>query len=166
MISYVYFVPGLKNNLLSVGQLQQKGLRIIIEDDMCDVWHKQQRRLIMQSTMSTNRMFVILAKVRAPRGEMEANHLHSSIEVAEEIWQKRFGHLNHNSLATLAEKEMVTGLPKISIDGVVCEICMKGKQSRENIPKQSVWRSSRGLNLVHSEFAVRYHLSQKAERGI
>lgn len=44
------------------------------------------------------------------------------------------------------------GLPKIqTADGTVCEVCMKGKQIRENIPKKSVWRASRGLELVHSD---------------
>lgn len=33
VLTSVYFVLGLRNNLLSVGQLQQKGLRIVIEDD-------------------------------------------------------------------------------------------------------------------------------------
>lgn len=151
VISSVYFVPGLRNNLLSVGQLQQKGLRIIIEDDMCEIWHNQQRRLIMHSTMSTNKMFVVLATVRGPKGELEANLMQNTVEKEEEIWHKRFGHLNHSSLVTLAEKEMVVGLPKISIEGVVCEICMKGKQNRATILKQSTWRASRGLELVHSD---------------
>lgn len=51
VISDVYYVPGLKNNLLSVGQLQQKGLRIIIENDVCEVWHKQEKKMVMHSTM-------------------------------------------------------------------------------------------------------------------
>lgn len=37
IISSVYFVPGLRNNLLSVGQLQQKGLKIVIEENECKV---------------------------------------------------------------------------------------------------------------------------------
>ena len=48
VITSVYYVPGLRNNLLSVGQLQQKGLRIIIDDNECEIWHKQQKRLIMR----------------------------------------------------------------------------------------------------------------------
>lgn len=64
VISSVYYVPGLRNNLLSVGQLQQKGLRIIIDDDECEVWHKQQKRLLMHSMMTANRMFMIVAKAK------------------------------------------------------------------------------------------------------
>lgn len=37
VISDVYFVPELKNNLFSMGQLQEKGLRIIIEDGECEI---------------------------------------------------------------------------------------------------------------------------------
>ncbi|CAA7048460.1 unnamed protein product [Microthlaspi erraticum] len=45
---------------------------------------------------------------------------------------------------------MVIGLPKL-IDGrVLCDICMKGKQNRESIPKQSVWRSNKTPEFVHS----------------
>lgn len=44
---------------------------------------------------------------------------------------------------------MVKGLPKMVIIEAVCEICMKGKQTRTNIPKQNVWKASRGLELVH-----------------
>lgn len=151
VITSVYFVPGLKNNLMSVGQLQEKGLKIVIEDNRCEVWHKQQRRMIMSSTMSRNRMFVILAKIREPKGETEAYNLQSSVEDTGEVWHCRFGHLNQTSLMTLADKEMVKGLPKIKLTKAVCEICMKGKQVRTNIPKQSVWKASRVLELVHTD---------------
>lgn len=134
VISSVYFVPGLKNNLLSVGQLQQKGLRITIEDDMCEVWHKQQGRMLMHSVMSMNRMFVILAKVMEPR-DIEANQVQDDVNTEEEIWHCRFGHLNHQSLSSLYEKKMVTWLPRINHEDAVCEVNMKGKQNRVSIPK-------------------------------
>lgn len=59
VISSLYFVLGLRNNLLTVGQLQQMGLKIVIEDYECRIWHKEQKRVIMQSKMFINRMFVI-----------------------------------------------------------------------------------------------------------
>lgn len=91
------------------------------------------------------------AVVRGAKKDMEMNQLMVSVPSMEETWHKRFGHLNQKGLATLAEKEMVKGLPKITKHGVVCEICMKGKQIRSNIPRQSEWRSSRVLELVHSD---------------
>lgn len=48
---------------------------------------------------------------------------------------------------------MVRGIPVLSLEEAeaVCEICMKGKQNRLNIPKSSEWRSSQRLQLVHSD---------------
>lgn len=150
-ITSVYFVPGLKNNLLSVGQLQQKGLRIIIEDDVCEIWHKQQRRLLMHSTMSKNRMFIVVAKMKqTDEGE---KCFQVSEGKTEELWHKRLGHLSHKGMQELAEKEMVLGLTpfKMSERKSLCDVCMKGKQNRESIPKKSVWKPERGLQLVHTD---------------
>ena len=35
VISEVYYMPELKNNLLSLGKLQKKGLSILIQSDVC-----------------------------------------------------------------------------------------------------------------------------------
>lgn len=151
-ITDVYYVPGLKNNLLSVGQLQEKGLRIIIENGGCEVWHKQERKLIMHSTMSKNRMFIILAAVRKAK-EVEKEQCLQVMEKTNELWHRRYGHLNNKGLRCLAEKELVVGIPKLSqeIEEVICDICMRGKQNREIIPKKSEWKSSRRLQLVHTD---------------
>ena len=37
-ISDVYFVPGLKHNLISVGQLSQKGYRVVFEKNLCTIF--------------------------------------------------------------------------------------------------------------------------------
>lgn len=47
---------------------------------------------------------MILAKIREPKKEMDVNNLMSSTEDTDEVWHCRFGHLNQNSLATLANK--------------------------------------------------------------
>ena len=49
----MYYVPGLKNNLLSVGQLQEKGLTILIKEEKCKVYHPE-RGQIMEVKMKEN----------------------------------------------------------------------------------------------------------------
>lgn len=138
VITSVYFVPGLRNNLFSMGQLQQKGLRVIIDDDVCEIWHKQQKKMVMYSTMTKNRMFIVVATVRKAREAEEGKCLQVT-EKAEQLWHKRFGHLNYTGLRTLAEKKMVNGLPIASLEEAeaTCEVCLKGKQNRDSIPKKS-----------------------------
>ena len=58
MISDVYFVPELKNNLLSLGQLQEKGLAILIQNATCKVFHPD-KGLIMHTNMKGNRIFYL-----------------------------------------------------------------------------------------------------------
>ncbi|GAU46070.1 hypothetical protein TSUD_180060 [Trifolium subterraneum] len=41
VITVVYYIPGLRNNLLSVGQLQQKNLSIVFKNDICQVIHNE-----------------------------------------------------------------------------------------------------------------------------
>ena len=58
LITEVFYVPGLQNNLLSVGQLQEKGLAILIQHGKCKIYHPD-RGLIMEIAMSSNRMFIL-----------------------------------------------------------------------------------------------------------
>ena len=58
VITEVFYVPGLQNNLLSVGQLQEKGLAILIQHGKCKIYHPN-RGLIMEIAMSSNRMFIL-----------------------------------------------------------------------------------------------------------
>ncbi|XP_016562455.1 uncharacterized protein LOC107861657 [Capsicum annuum] len=55
----VYRVPELTNNLLSNGQLQEKGLAVLFKDGVFSVYHPQ-RGNMAKSIMSSNRMFICL----------------------------------------------------------------------------------------------------------
>ena len=55
-ITGVFYIPELKNNLLSIRQLQEKGLAILFQNNRCKVYHSE-RGLIMDTKMSGNRMF-------------------------------------------------------------------------------------------------------------
>jgi transposase InsO family protein len=45
----------------------------------------------------------------------------------------------------------VRDLPKIIDSKHVCEDCLVGKQHRDSIPKSSIWKSTKRLELVHSD---------------
>lgn len=62
VISDVYYVPELKTNLLSLGQLQEKGLAILIQNDTCKIFHPD-RGLIIHTNMRGNLMFYVSASM-------------------------------------------------------------------------------------------------------
>jgi len=63
IITDVFYVPDLKNNLQNVGQLQEKGLAILIKSRTCKIYHPV-RGLIIQTRMTINRMFVLISKAQ------------------------------------------------------------------------------------------------------
>ena len=57
-IPVVYHVEGLKHNLLSIGQLIQKGYRVYMEDDHCVIKYKHlSDQLIAKVSMTSNCLF-------------------------------------------------------------------------------------------------------------
>nr|KYP40819.1 Retrovirus-related Pol polyprotein from transposon TNT 1-94 [Cajanus cajan] len=146
IITGVYYIPNLMNNLLSIGQLQQKKLKIIFDDDKCRVYHKE-KGLLMTSYMANNRMFPIKAKPVIT----EAACIQTSNVDSTEMWHKRYGHLSYGGLKLLNQKAMVKGLPELKEMDKVCPECAVGKQHRDAISKQSTWRATRRLELIHSD---------------
>jgi len=129
-VSNVYFIPNLTNNLLSIGQLQEKRLVILIKEGTCRIYH-QQRGLIINTQMTANRMFLVYAKIKPLPG----NCLKMEEEDLEIFWHRRYGHLNNKSMQ---QKQMVKGLPKFKGAAYnVCKICNVGKQQRQEFPKKS-----------------------------
>lgn len=145
IIQDVYYVPELSNNLLSIGQLQERSLAILIQDNVCKIYHSA-RGLIIETAMSTNRMFIILAQVVGTDSCFQAETTGDA-----HLWHCRFGHLSYSSLHMLSQKKMVRGLPHIEATKKVCENCLVGKQKRGSFPKKSSWRASRNLQLIHSD---------------
>ncbi|XP_074328428.1 uncharacterized protein LOC141666337 [Apium graveolens] len=64
VVTDVYYIPNLTNNLLSIGKLQEKQLTILIKNDVCKIFHHQ-RGLIVETRMTSNRMFLINAKKKS-----------------------------------------------------------------------------------------------------
>lgn len=112
----------LQNNLLSIGQLQEKGLVFLIKHGKCRIYHLE-RGLIWKTTMATNRMFILLACTQS-----EGRKCFNTIaDDQPHLWHRRYGHLGWSGLKILQQKNMVKGLPKFHTHTKVCEECLVGK---------------------------------------
>ncbi|KAH0778079.1 hypothetical protein KY290_009490 [Solanum tuberosum] len=147
-IGDVYWVPELTNNLLSIGQLQEKGSAVLFKDGACSVFHPQRGKMA-ESIMSANHMFILL--VEPSSTNIEARCLQINNTDKSTLWYYRYGHLGYKGLCTLKYKNMVKGLPQIVAPSATCDACMKGKQHRTPISKRSQWRATGKLGLVHAD---------------
>ncbi|CAJ2637099.1 unnamed protein product [Trifolium pratense] len=145
VIEEVLYVPGMGCNLLSVGQLIEKGFSVIIKDEYFELFDSA-NVLVLRTPLAKNRTFKTMINTTA----VECMKVVTD-EMQSWIWHQRFGHLNFRYLTQLVSKGMVTGLPRIETPDKLCDGCLIGKQSRNTFNKSLPMRSSSVLGVVHSD---------------
>ncbi|KAL8160210.1 hypothetical protein V2J09_001747 [Rumex salicifolius] len=121
---------GLQNNLLSIGQLQEKSLWFLIKHGTCKVFHER-NGLLFETHMKANRMFVLHALSLGSQVTTQDQCLMvSKAEKGDlELLHKRFGHLNHQGLRKLQQKSMVNGLPQLkATDQNIASVTAEGNE--------------------------------------
>ncbi|WJX39045.1 hypothetical protein P8452_26635 [Trifolium repens] len=145
VIEKVLYVPGMKCNLMSIGQLISKGFKIVIEDETLQLFDSK-KRLIFKTAQSKNRIYKTQIKA------IEATCLSATSEDKDsDLWHKRYGHLNFKSLSMLNSKCMVLGLPSVITPVDTCTTCLLVKHHRSSFKSHLPMRSSDVLNVVHSD---------------
>ncbi|XP_019438837.1 PREDICTED: uncharacterized protein LOC109344530 [Lupinus angustifolius] len=139
IISNVLLVPKMKCNLLSIGQLVEKGFSVLMKDGLLEL-SDQENKPILRSKLTKNRTFQV--NIQATEVQCLA-----SIESGDEswLWHSRFGHLNFKSLYQLGAKQMVKGMPITSLPEKVYEVCLIGKQTKSSFKTEINMRSKQVL---------------------
>ncbi|XP_020266712.1 uncharacterized protein LOC109842219 [Asparagus officinalis] len=102
-ISDVYYVPALRNNILSLGQLLERGYDIHLKDLTLTI--KNKNKVIAKVNMSQNRLFTLNIHTDPVKC------LKMIMKDESWLWHLRFGHLAFSGLNLLWKEKMVKGLP-------------------------------------------------------
>src|ERR1044072_2337374 len=143
-ISDVFYAPGIYQNLLSVGQLAEKGYDLKFNKGGCTI-KDAEMGLITKTSMSRNRLFPMNIKYDADIC------CKAAADNDNWLWHMRLGHFNFESIKFLARKKWVTGLPFIKTPDQLCEACVVSKKHRDPFSKGRAWRATKPLELVHSD---------------
>jgi hypothetical protein len=65
LLTEVYYIPTLKNSIISLGQLDENGSRVEIKDGVMRIWDHH-RCLLAKITRGTNRLYVVNVQVAQP----------------------------------------------------------------------------------------------------
>ncbi|XP_066312267.1 uncharacterized protein [Miscanthus floridulus] len=100
----VYYLPRLTANIVSVGQLDEGGYQVLIEDGVMRV-RDEECRLLARIPQSLGRLYVLEVTIARPvclaaRTDEEAW-----------TWHTRFGHINFTALRKMGRDGLVHGLP-------------------------------------------------------
>nr|KYP45621.1 Retrovirus-related Pol polyprotein from transposon TNT 1-94 [Cajanus cajan] len=139
----VFLVPEIDQNLLSVGQLIEKGFKVVFEDKYC---------LIKDAAGQDMFKVKMKGKSFALNPLEEEQVVFSLKENVTEIWHKRLGHYHHQGLLQMSEKGLALDIPVLEDQTSNCKACQFGKQNRKTFSK-TAWRASRKLQLIHTDVA-------------
>lgn len=144
VLTEVYYIPRLRSNIISLGQLDESGYKIVIEGGELCIFDRE-RLLLARVLRSRNRLYTLALNLTAPvcllaKADDMAWH-----------WHARYGHLHFRVLHNLTAKKMVDGVPMIDRVEKFCDGCALGKQHRAPFPRASSYRSECGLELVHGD---------------
>ena len=134
----------MKNNLLSLGQLLEKGFTMKMEHK-CLTVQDEKKKLILKAPLSKDRTF----KFEIQNGSYKC--LTAAVKNEDWVWHLRYGHLNFRSLNQLSKANIVHGLPIINLPNMMCEAYIMSKQHKRSFQKYVVNRTSKTLELVHSD---------------
>jgi hypothetical protein len=143
-ISDVYYVPNMKSNILSIGQLLEKGYTIHMENYSL-ILRDTRGGIVALVPMANNCMFQLHLNIKSKKC------FYGLKESESWKWHLRFGHLHFSGLKLLSSSGMVHGLPMIKPPSNFCEECILGKQARLPFPSGKSWRASSPLQLVHTD---------------
>ena len=131
IITRVYYVEGLKHNLLSVGQFCDAGLEVAFRQHSCHIRNKDMVEL-MQGSRSTNLYSISLNNLMAAS---PVCLLSKASATKSWLWHRRFTNLNFGTLNELARKDLVRGLPRLKYDKEqLCPSCQLGKSKKATHP--------------------------------
>src|SRR5512136_253226 len=99
----------MKSNILSVGQLLEKGYKVYSKGTKLNLEDKL-KKLVAGVEMAPNRMF------KMNIGSLQTTCLKINTENKNELWHLRFGHLGYPGLQAAVQKESVIRLPKLTFE--------------------------------------------------
>lgn len=102
----MYYIPRLKSNITSLGQLDENGCKYSGENGVMTVWDRQ-RNVLARVPRTGNRMYVLNIQPSEPV------YLLAHAKEEAWLWHMRYEHVNFCSLHALAAERMVEGMPQL-----------------------------------------------------
>ena len=141
-LSNVQYVPNLSYNLMSVSQLGKTGKTTEFSGSGCKI--KSKSGTVVASARSVGNLYYL--------NIAQCEQVHVVDQTKEDVWHRRYGHLNVQSLRKLARENLVEGFTyDMNKEISFCEPCAAGKHHRSKFPSSDSKRCQEVLGLIHSD---------------
>ncbi|GMG18092.1 unnamed protein product [Phytophthora fragariaefolia] len=138
----VLHIRGLDRRLLSAGKLAKRGLKVEFQRSSCVIWGNASA---IASGKKVGKAYVLDCDQEEARFVQYAG-----ADSQWELWHARMGHPNKDAL--IETQRATNGIPAVGqAFTTLCGGCMKGKQTVAAFPSRSGTKTSRVLELVHTD---------------
>jgi len=173
ILTSVWHAPGMANNLVSMGQLEDRGITMAKQlngtiflarkDRPIASVHRLGRLYALGAYIEANGLSAALSTVpaapTAPAAGLE--EAQESKKELQKLWHRRLGHISYRKLHEVARA--VTGMPQdVGTSKQFCEPCVYGKQHRRQFTA-TTQRAQKLLGRIHMDFWGPY--KTKGPRG-
>jgi hypothetical protein len=139
----VLLVDGMKQNLLSVIQMHDRGCEVVFTSKDCKIKYANLGQVVAKGIRIEDNVYVL-------KEDREECHLSKHDEIW--LWHRRLGHLNFDHLIKLKNIEAVKDLSRISKpQDSMCKPCQVGKITRTPFKSKSFTSTEKPLQLVHMD---------------
>lgn len=134
----VLHIPELSGNLFSVKAATQNGYVIQFGHSRC--WVKNRRKMVCASGTMRDKLYYLDVRTDDHSARCASNTV---------LWHQRLAHANINSIKNMTQWS--NNGCDLSGNIGVCEACVKGKMTRQPFHTDNMIKSTRVLELVHSD---------------
>lgn len=91
LVSDVFYVPNLQQNLLSIGQLLHKVYFVVFDKEECKILDKKKNQIVAKVKLAKNKVFPLIMPHK-DSFSLKVENIDDFI-----LWHLRYGHLNYKS---------------------------------------------------------------------
>ena len=155
----VNLIDNLKFNLLSVSQMSDKGYGSFFTKDCCRIvgpeMVKEMEKILQNGKIhfTAQRSGNVYVADLSKSSQRTATCLFTTASNKEtELWHRRLGHTNLQTITTISNHCLVRGLPQKSFQNHEhCVSCLKGKQHKSSYKSIEESKSTKCLQLLHMD---------------
>jgi len=157
----VIYVPNLRNNLLSVMKLMDRGLEVNFSKDTAEICRKNNSKIVAVGEQLGDHLIIYMTPLREVRiNECQNTYINSKLDTLneetnkfseniEDKWHRRLGHVNNKYIQRLIKENLVTGIKDRELKEINCESCKTCKLSRKTHKSIDYEQSNEISELLH-----------------
>ena len=145
----VLYVPALAKNLISVRSITENEDAVVVFDrENCTVY-KNDEKFVIGSVSENGKLY----KMNKPPKSIDSANvvLKADRKISGELWHCRLCHVNSKYMERMFKDELVEGFNFDHRGELPCEPCVLGKMHKMSCPKESQYRSSQLLEMIHTD---------------